>query len=597
MTTIPLKPTARRLRTMRRVVLLVLVALLVPVVGTGAPASAATSAAGALAQPGAVSPLVPSGDITAASAELVRQVEEFNRQEAEIARQAKALVAEAERITKDAAALRADTSSFNSKTASVNQKTSDFNSRATALNGKISAHNSKPHTFRLPAQAAAANAYEAEASRLRAEQSQLRSTKSSLQNEQSQLREQGSKLRAKKSQLAAASSAHDAKADALRSKEQQLQSLGQQLLQQMAQAVQSLVDNPPNPAAMMDQGGDAAAPPQYRDQSQSQEAGLADSPSRQPQASALQAYAQRNDTTVDMQPGTAYLTPEAVGRLPAAQAARLGSPSTTYDGLVRQPNGHYTALRVQTPGASETPGQKAFKTALTGRGQLVAYKSGVKLIIDEFKPVPAPNSPAPGPGNPPPPRDGKAACLTAKPAWARASGGGWIANTSQNVALHNKTVDPGPSGSRAATAEACLTKPLGPGNEAQGDITGLEDARAQAPHGGLARCHLIANVLGGRGRYRPDRANLVPCWQRGMNTKGKSMRHYEIRVKKAVDTLPKDAAVHYVVAPFYRNASSTIPEAVSISATVQLPNGASWPVFHEMSLLNIPHDGGPNLGN
>jgi hypothetical protein len=550
-----------------------------------------------MAQPGAVSALVPSGDITAVSAALVRKVEDFNRQEAEIAQQAKDLVAEAERITKDAAALRTATSSFNSKTASVDQKTSAFNSRAAALNAKIRAHNSKPHTFRLPAQAAAANAYAAEASRLRAEQSQLRSKKSSLQNERNQLREQGSKLRSKKSRLAAASSAHDAKADALRSKEQQLQSLGQQLLQQMAQAVQSLVDNPPNPAAMMDQGGDAAAPPQYRDQSQGQEAGLADSPSRQPQASALQAYAKRNGTTVDMHPGTAYLTPEAVGRLPAAQAARLGGPSTTYDGLVRKPNGHYTALRVQTPGATETPGQKAFKTALTSRGQLVAYKSDVKLVIDEITPVPAPNSSDPGPGNPPPPRDGKAACLTAKPASARASGGGWIANTSQNVALRNKTVDPGPSGTRATRAEACLTKPPDPGTKAAGDITGWEDARAQAPHGGLARCHLIANVLGGRGQNQPDWANLVPCWQRGMNTKGVSMRHYEMRVEQAVGTLPKDAAVHYVVTPFYRNASSTIPQGVSMSATVQLPNGASWPVFNEMSLLNIPYDGGPNLGN
>ncbi|MFI6768456.1 DNA/RNA non-specific endonuclease [Streptomyces sp. NPDC050355] len=590
MTANPLKPPTRRRGIPRRFLLLVLVALL-PVVGTAAPATAA------MAPTGTVTPLVPSGDVSAASATLVREVEEFNRREAEFAVQAKAVVAEAERLTKRAEALRAATSRLNSKSTSVNQKASNFSSRAASLNAKVRAHNSKPHRFRLPAQAAAAAAYDAEASQLRAEQAQLRTMQSSLQSEQSQLRQEESKLSSQKSELTAATSAHDAKAAALRSKEQQLQALGARLLQEMAQAVQSLDANPPDPAATMDQGGDAASPPQYRDQAQSQEAGLADSPSGQPQASALKAYAQRTGTTVDMQPGTAYLTPEAIRQLPASQAAQLGSPSTTYDGLVRKPNGRYKALRVQAPGATESPGQKAFKRALTKQGRLVAYNQEVKLIIDELQDVAAPGASDPGPGTPPPRRNGKAACLTKKPGTARTSGTGWISNTGKGIKRRNLTVPSRPS-TRAATAEACLTNPLATGTEpGRADIAGWRDARKMYPKGDLARCHLIANVLGGLGAGKPNWSNLVPCWQIGLNIKGVSMRHYEMAVQSAVEGLPKNAAVHYVVTPFYRTGDSTIPEGVTMSAEVQLPNGASWPVFNEVSLLNVPYDGGPNLGN
>ncbi|MFJ8932016.1 DNA/RNA non-specific endonuclease [Streptomyces sp. NPDC102364] len=595
MTSRSITPPMRRRRTPRHFVLLALVALLLPIVGAGAPATAAVGPSGG------VSALAPSGDMAAVSAELVRKVEDFNRQEAELARQAKDLVTEAEQITKDAAALRSATSKLNSETAAVRRKADAYNSRASALNAKISAHNSKPHRFQLPAQAAAANAYEAEANQLRAEQSQLRSMKSSLQSDQRRLGKQTSDLTSAQSRLTADRSAHDTKADTLRSREQQLQALGQQLLLQAARAVESLAANPPDPAATMDRGGDAAGPPQYRDQSQAQEAGIADSPSRQPQVTALQAYEKQTGTSVDMQPGTAYLTPEAVRQLPASQAAQLGSPSITYDGLVRKPNGNYRALRVRTSMASTNPGRKAFERALNKRGRLVTYKSNTKLLIDEFKLVPAPRS-APGPDDAPPRRDGKAHCLTHRPASARSSGGGWISNTRENVVLRNRTVDPGPPGSRATTAQACLTKPLVEGNEAAGDITGWQDAQAQAPDGNLARCHLIANVLGGRGLHVEDRPNLVPCWHLGMNIKGVSMRHYEIKVQRAVKELPKDAAVYYVVTPVYRTRpstepDSTIPRGVAVTAQVQMPDGTSWPVFNEVTLLNTPADGGPNLGN
>ncbi|MFJ8677158.1 DNA/RNA non-specific endonuclease [Streptomyces sp. NPDC093589] len=578
MTPNPLRTAASRRRILRRAILLVLVALLVPIAGTGAPASAATSAAGALAQPGTVSPLAPSGDITAVSAALARKVEDFNRQEAEIARQAKELVAEAERITKDAAALRTATTALNSKTTAVNQKTSNLTSRVATLNAKTSAHNSKPHTFRMPEQAAAASAYDAEASALRAEQSQLQNAKSSLQNEQNQLRGQEAKLRSKKSQLSAASSTHDTKADALRSKEQQLQSLGQQLLQQMAQAIQSLADNPPDPAATMAQGGDAASPPEYLDQAQSQEAGLADSPSRQPQVSALKAYEKQTGTTVDMTPGTAYLTPEAIRQLPAAQAAQLGSPVGTYDGLARKPNGHYKALRVKTPGTSGSPAQTAFDKAIarTGQAQATVGRTRTPIVIDEVTSVaavrtpsepaertPAPTSPSASSSDKP---DDKPTCLTQRPpdGVVESSGAGWIYYA--------------PTGShkRAAAATACLKDPVGKGTGSNAKSPGMDEARKRAkalyPNADEGRlvnsCHLIPNALGGRGIQR----NLTPCWATPVNVGAMT------RIQSSVTGfLAKGGIVKMTVLAKYKG-DGVIPYAFTFNITAWDSRGNPYPL-------------------
>jgi hypothetical protein len=595
------KPAAHLQRFVRRLVCLLLVAAFAPIVGPGTRASATTAAPAVMAQPGTVAPLVPSGDIEAASATLVQEVEEFNRQVAETAQQAKDVVTEAEQISKSAAADRRDAAAFNTKAAAVGQEVSGFNTRAEALSARIDAHNSKPNTFQLPAQAAAANAYEAEASELRAEQAQLQTEKSKLQTEQTQLEEEQSRISSEQARLTAATEGHNTKISALQSEEQQLESQGGQLLQRIAQAMQSLVDNPPDPAATMDQGGDAAGPPRQTDQSASQgndAADGADSPSMQPQTSALEAYAKQTGTTVDMRPGTVYLTPEAVSQLPAALAAQLGSPSTTYDGLVRKPDGHYTALEVQTQGTTEAPGQRAFKTAVTRRGQVVAYQRGMKLIIDEFKTVPvAPNS-SPALGTPSPSPSGEAACLTGKPQGAMPSGGGWILNTTERVPHRNKTTVPvdGPSG-RATQATACLTELAG-GTDAQGNITGWKDAQTFAAlnpgSGGLARCHLIANVLGGRGIAK----NLVPCWQVGTNVSLNSMREYESQIEQMLGRgLPEGEAVYYVVTPHYRDAASTIPDSITMSAVVELPDGTSWPVFYPVTRQNVAEVGGLNLGN
>lgn len=199
----------------------------------------------------------------------------------------------------------------------------------------------------------------------------------------------------------------------------------------------------------------------------------------------------------------------------------------------------------------------------------------------------------------------RAACLNAEPVGAVASGGGWIHNTTQPVAQRNKTTNPpGGPGARPSTATACLRKPLGKGSGATGNITGWQDALrfvAQfAPGTKIARCHLIAQVFGGKGQVRDGgQANLVPCWQVGMNTGTPSMRTYEAMVQVALNAAnmgPNDA-VFYQVSPDYIDATSTIPWGVTMSATVERANGTSRPLFSGIAIPNTQVSSGLNLGN
>lgn len=200
----------------------------------------------------------------------------------------------------------------------------------------------------------------------------------------------------------------------------------------------------------------------------------------------------------------------------------------------------------------------------------------------------------------------QAACLESAPAGSLPSGDGWIRNTTEPVAHRNKTTNPpGPAGTRAAVAQACLGKTLGKGTAASGDITGWQDAqefaRLNSPGTGLARCHLIANILGGKGRTRDGgQDNLVPCWQVGMNTGTPSMRTYEFEAQKAVedDNFGPNDAIFYRVTPDYRDGTSTIPEGVTMSATVERADGTSQPLFPDIYITNTQSNTGLlNLGN
>lgn len=201
----------------------------------------------------------------------------------------------------------------------------------------------------------------------------------------------------------------------------------------------------------------------------------------------------------------------------------------------------------------------------------------------------------------------QAACLQNQPIGARSSGNGWIKNTTEPVPHVNKTTTPlGPAGARAAKAEACLGKDLVEGTEAAGDITGWQDAQIFASSNqtgaGLARCHLIARVLGGGGLVRDGGpANLVPCWQVGMNTGTPSMRSYEDLAHKAImndEIVGPNDAILYQVTPEYQQSDSTIPYRVTMSATIQRADGTTRPLFPDIPVTNTQRNTGLlNLGN
>ncbi|MFJ3930707.1 MULTISPECIES: DNA/RNA non-specific endonuclease [unclassified Streptomyces] len=199
------------------------------------------------------------------------------------------------------------------------------------------------------------------------------------------------------------------------------------------------------------------------------------------------------------------------------------------------------------------------------------------------------------------------ACLQNPPVGSLPNSNGWILNTTEPVPHVNKTTTPvGPAGSRPTVAQACLGKNVDEGSTAVGDITGWQDAELfrdkHAPTTGLARCHLIANILGGKGRVLDGgQENLVPCWQYGMNTGTPSMRAYETAAQKMVKedaNFGANDAIFYQVTPVYRDASSTIPLGVTMTATVQRPDGTSQPLFSDQYVPNTRgNTGKDNLGN
>ncbi|MFE0276038.1 DNA/RNA non-specific endonuclease [Streptomyces sp. NPDC058992] len=200
----------------------------------------------------------------------------------------------------------------------------------------------------------------------------------------------------------------------------------------------------------------------------------------------------------------------------------------------------------------------------------------------------------------------QASCLAGPPAGSLPSGAGWVRNTTEPVAHTNKTTNPpGPAGTRPTMAQACLGKTLGKGSDATGDITGWQDAQlfaaANSPGTGQARCHLVANILGGKGRIRDGgQNNLVPCWQVGMNTGTPSMRTYEFEAQKEVAELSfgTNDAIFYQVTPVYRDATSTIPVGVTMSANIERANGTTELLFPNVYIPNTQGNTGLlNLGN
>ncbi|WP_245685457.1 DNA/RNA non-specific endonuclease [Streptomyces yerevanensis] len=192
-----------------------------------------------------------------------------------------------------------------------------------------------------------------------------------------------------------------------------------------------------------------------------------------------------------------------------------------------------------------------------------------------------------------------AECLGISPEGARPAGNGWIKNTVEPVPHVNKTDQTSAAGYRASTATVCLGTQPGPGSTAGGDITGWADAAAYRTKNnlteGLSRCHLIANVLGGR-----ISQNLVPCWQAGMNTGADSMwdeGEQKVWAELNDDTFSDDDAILYQVTPTYLSSGSTIPVGVTMSAKIQRADGSVEQLFPDVYVANTQTGGQHNLGN
>ncbi|MFI8200419.1 DNA/RNA non-specific endonuclease [Streptomyces sp. NPDC085942] len=202
----------------------------------------------------------------------------------------------------------------------------------------------------------------------------------------------------------------------------------------------------------------------------------------------------------------------------------------------------------------------------------------------------------------------QATCLQDPPARSFPAGTGWIRYTGVAVDNINKYTAPQGPGERPGVAQACVGKDPKEGSEAAKDITGWYDARLYATTNNLppleiSRCHLIAKVLGGKGTRVIDRNNLVPCWQVGLNTGSPSMRTpYESRVAETVKNNPAfgaNDAVFYEVIPRYKDATSTIPLGVEMTATIQRADGTTQSLFHHEYVPNTRgnNTGEHNLGN
>ncbi|MFF2703672.1 DNA/RNA non-specific endonuclease [Streptomyces cyaneofuscatus] len=206
-----------------------------------------------------------------------------------------------------------------------------------------------------------------------------------------------------------------------------------------------------------------------------------------------------------------------------------------------------------------------------------------------------------------PPAQPQATCLQDPPARSFPASTGWIRYTGVAVDNINKTTTPQGPGERPGVAQACIGKDPKKGSEARNDITGWYDARLYATTNNLppleiSRCHLIANLLGGKGTRAMDRNNLVPCWQVGLNTGTPSMRTYESDVEKVVlrnATFGVNDAVFYEVIPRYNDVTSTIPVGVEITATIQRANGTTEMLVDHKYVPNTRgnNTGEHNIGN
>ncbi|TWD24017.1 DNA/RNA non-specific endonuclease [Streptomyces sp. T12] len=242
--------------------------------------------------------------------------------------------------------------------------------------------------------------------------------------------------------------------------------------------------------------------------------------------------------------------------------------------------------------AHVTPAEKQFADAQLADG----FRDWRVIDADEFELTFS--TPDTGP---------QASCLNdPPPSGSLPNGDGWFKNTTEPVPLVNKTAPADGPGLRPTEAQACLGRKTTKGSGTSDPITGWKDAeefkKASGVTNGLARCHLIARILGGKGTSELTRFNLVPCWQSGMNTGTPSMRTYEDIAQKMIQDsssgLGANDAILYQVTPVYKDASSTIPVGVTMRADIQRASGTTEELFPNVYVTNtLMNTGTLNLGN
>ncbi|GAA4858106.1 polymorphic toxin-type HINT domain-containing protein [Saccharopolyspora cebuensis] len=274
------------------------------------------------------------------------------------------------------AELRAAETSLRARTGAHDARSRDVAARLDSVRRRIDAHNAEVDQYPNGAPPAVARALNSRAAALNAEQARLLAEDGALSAESGALASEEARLESRQAQLD-----HDRTA---------LPGQRQQLLRQWAGALVDSLGELPETVRQAP-GGDPARPPGDR-------ATRGDPTSRQDEAAALDDYAERHGVEVDMRPGTATLSPRAVGGLPVGQAAGL-RPRCLFAGLVPKPSGTYTALVVGPRSAAEQNFDRA-----VARGGAVAVRDGQRVTVDEVTTVPrrrpdrcpVPNSFAPG---------------------------------------------------------------------------------------------------------------------------------------------------------------------------------------------------------
>ncbi|MCO1577212.1 DNA/RNA non-specific endonuclease [Crossiella sp. SN42] len=467
---------------------------------------------------------------------------------------------QAQQLTQQKQAEEAKIQAHNQKSAAVRQKAAGWNGKAAALNQevaalqvRINAHNAKPNTFRLPQQQAAYAAYNAEAAQLRAAQSQMQARQSALNAEkaattaeQNQVNGEGQQLEQQKQQLNQRITAHNNGMTAL-------QSQMRNLLEQMAAALQQAATAPQEngQAADLAAGGDQGRPAKV-----SADTGRAGNDGGDPSSpkairDALTQYGQAQGVTVHPQPVRVLLTPGTVKRLAPDKAAGL-APYRSYDGLILNPGGTFTALQVVAPGAPPDP----VSQAINDGGQATAFVDGRMLNIIRVQPVPG--------GLPTGERPKKPVDCGPQ---------GWDRIQATDAA----------NGNRAQGITACLNRGYlasHTGTPASAQPPGYQWAQSFATSKGLSQtrninaCHLLGKQLGGSGS---DLRNLSPC-ARSANASQRDSQQYrfnhmalwENQIKAVIDS--GDAQVLYSVTPRYAG-NRTVPTGYHVTVQGTYPDG------------------------